>query len=146
MEPLEKILVLLQSNLHDSAVFKVIPDYLAKTDEQGFFMIDNMYYKKEANKPEKVVSLIREAEAAQGMTSRMTMRVAPPAMHDPGFRFGIVRSGIGLGRPISCASSTYRDRFRYRRSVSEFRSMARSGNPSRFFNLLIQSDFCSCSS
>lgn len=42
LEPLEKILILLQSNLHDSAVFKVIPDYIAKTDEQGFFMIDNI--------------------------------------------------------------------------------------------------------
>jgi len=42
LEPLEKVLVLLQSNLHDSAVFKVIPDYIAKTDEQGFFMIDNI--------------------------------------------------------------------------------------------------------
>ena len=42
LEPMDKILVLLQSNLHDSAVFKVIPDYIAKTDEQGFFMIDNI--------------------------------------------------------------------------------------------------------
>ncbi|RIJ49437.1 hypothetical protein D1614_07810 [Maribellus luteus] len=42
MEPIEKGLVLLQSNLHDSAVFKVIPDYIAKTDEDGLFMIDNI--------------------------------------------------------------------------------------------------------
>lgn len=42
LEPLEKALVLLQSNLHDSAVFKVIPDYIAKTDENGLFMIDNI--------------------------------------------------------------------------------------------------------
>ncbi|MFV0593546.1 MAG: Ig-like domain-containing domain [Draconibacterium sp.] len=42
MEPIEKGLVLLQSNLHDSAVFKVIPDYIAKTDENGLFMIDNI--------------------------------------------------------------------------------------------------------
>ena len=42
LEPLEKTLVLLQSNLHDSAVFKVIPNYIAKTDEQGLFMVDNI--------------------------------------------------------------------------------------------------------
>ena len=42
MEPLENLLVLLQSNLHDSAVFKVIPDYIAKTDEYGMFMMDNI--------------------------------------------------------------------------------------------------------
>lgn len=42
LEPQEKILVLLQSNLHDSAVFKVVPDFIAKTDEHGFFMIDNI--------------------------------------------------------------------------------------------------------
>ncbi|WP_346858982.1 Ig-like domain-containing protein [uncultured Draconibacterium sp.] len=42
LEPIEKILVLLQSNLHDSAVFRVRPDYIAKTDEEGLFMIDNI--------------------------------------------------------------------------------------------------------
>ncbi len=42
MEPIENLLVLLQSNLHDSAVFKVIPDYIAKTDETGMFMMDNI--------------------------------------------------------------------------------------------------------
>ncbi|MCK3683634.1 Ig-like domain-containing domain [Maribellus sp. YY47] len=42
LEPIEKGLVLMQSNLHDSAVFKVIPDYIAKTDEDGLFMIDNI--------------------------------------------------------------------------------------------------------
>ena len=42
LEPLEKALVLLQSDLHDSAVFKVLPDYIAKTDENGLFMIDNI--------------------------------------------------------------------------------------------------------
>ena len=42
LEPIEKGLVLLQSNLHDSAVFKVTPDYIAKTDENGMFMMDNL--------------------------------------------------------------------------------------------------------
>jgi len=42
LEPLENTLVLLHSNLHDSAVFKVIPDYIAKTDEDGLFLIDNI--------------------------------------------------------------------------------------------------------
>ncbi|MEN8116607.1 MAG: Ig-like domain-containing protein [Bacteroidota bacterium] len=42
LEPLEKGLVLLQSNLHDSAVFRIRPDYIAKTDETGLFMIDNI--------------------------------------------------------------------------------------------------------
>jgi hypothetical protein len=42
LEPIEKGLVLLQSNLHDSAVFTVRPDYIARTDEEGLFMIDNI--------------------------------------------------------------------------------------------------------
>lgn len=42
LEPIDKGLVLLQSNLHDSAVFRVRPDYIAKTDEEGLFMIDNI--------------------------------------------------------------------------------------------------------
>ncbi|PIF05180.1 MAG: hypothetical protein CSA36_07990 [Draconibacterium sp.] len=42
MEPQEKTLVLLHRNLHDSAVFKVQPDYIAKTDENGIFLIDNI--------------------------------------------------------------------------------------------------------
>ncbi|HKI89549.1 MAG TPA: Ig-like domain-containing protein [Draconibacterium sp.] len=42
LEPLEKALVMLHRNLHDSAVYKVIPDYIAKTDENGIFMIDNI--------------------------------------------------------------------------------------------------------
>ncbi|WP_340111545.1 Ig-like domain-containing protein [Maribellus mangrovi] len=42
MEPIEKGLVLLQRNLHDSAVFKVIPDYIARTDEEGMFLMDNI--------------------------------------------------------------------------------------------------------
>nr|WP_319510844.1 Ig-like domain-containing domain [uncultured Draconibacterium sp.] len=35
-------LLVLHSNLHDSAVFRVRPDYIAKTDEEGLFMIDNI--------------------------------------------------------------------------------------------------------
>ena len=42
LEPVEKALVLLQKNLHDSAVFKLRPSYIAKTDEDGLFMIDNI--------------------------------------------------------------------------------------------------------
>jgi hypothetical protein len=41
-KPIEKGLVLLHSNLHDSAIFKVRPDYIAKTDEEGKFLIDNI--------------------------------------------------------------------------------------------------------
>lgn len=35
-------LLVLHSNLHDSAVYRVRPDYIAKTDEEGLFMIDNI--------------------------------------------------------------------------------------------------------
>jgi hypothetical protein len=42
LEAIDKGLVLLQSNLHDSAAFKVRPNYIAKTDAKGFFMIDNV--------------------------------------------------------------------------------------------------------
>ena len=42
LKPVEKGLVLLHSNLHDSAVFKVRPDYIAKTDKEGKFLIDNI--------------------------------------------------------------------------------------------------------
>jgi len=42
LEPVEKALVMLHKNLHDSALYKVIPDYIAKTDENGLFMIDNI--------------------------------------------------------------------------------------------------------
>ncbi len=42
LEPIDKGLVLLQSNLHDSAVYRVRPNYIAKTDEEGLFMIDNI--------------------------------------------------------------------------------------------------------
>jgi hypothetical protein len=42
LEPVEKGLILLHSNLHDSAVYSLKPDYIAKTDEEGIFMIDNI--------------------------------------------------------------------------------------------------------
>ncbi|WP_347839036.1 Ig-like domain-containing domain [uncultured Draconibacterium sp.] len=38
----EPSLLVLHSNLHDSAVFRVRPDYIAKTDAEGLFMIDNI--------------------------------------------------------------------------------------------------------
>jgi hypothetical protein len=42
LEPIDKGLVLLHSNLHDSAIYRVRPDYIAKTDKEGIFMIDNI--------------------------------------------------------------------------------------------------------
>ncbi len=42
LKPVEKGLILLHSNLHDSAVFKVRPNYIAKTDKEGKFLIDNI--------------------------------------------------------------------------------------------------------
>lgn len=42
LEPTEKALVMLHKNLHDSAVFTVKPNYIAKTDENGLFLIDNI--------------------------------------------------------------------------------------------------------
>jgi len=42
MERLENVLVLLHRNLHDSAVYTVQPDYIARTDEQGMFFFDNL--------------------------------------------------------------------------------------------------------
>ena len=42
LEPIDNGLVLLQNNLHDSAFFSVRPNYIAKTDETGLFMIDNI--------------------------------------------------------------------------------------------------------
>ncbi len=42
LEPIDKGLVLLHENLHDSAIFKTKPDYIAKTDEEGIFMFDNI--------------------------------------------------------------------------------------------------------
>ncbi len=42
LEPIDKGLVLLHKNLHDSAFFRTRPDYIAKTDKEGIFMIDNI--------------------------------------------------------------------------------------------------------
>jgi hypothetical protein len=42
LEPIDKGLVLLHKNLHDSAFFRSRPDYIAKTDEEGIFMFDNI--------------------------------------------------------------------------------------------------------
>ena len=42
MELKEKELVMLYRNLDDSAVYKVQPDYIAKTDKNGIFLIDNI--------------------------------------------------------------------------------------------------------
>jgi hypothetical protein len=42
LEPIENALVLLHNNLHDSAVFSVRPNYIARTDEKGIFLIDNI--------------------------------------------------------------------------------------------------------
>jgi hypothetical protein len=64
---------------------------------------------------EQITNSCFQSFRLQCMTSRS---VKPRSMR--GARFGIVRSGIGFDRPVSCASSTYRDRFRYRRSVSTF--------------------------
>ncbi|MEZ5105478.1 MAG: Ig-like domain-containing domain [Draconibacterium sp.] len=42
LEHVEKSLIMLYRNLHDSAVFTLRPDYIAKTDETGMFLIDNI--------------------------------------------------------------------------------------------------------
>lgn len=42
LEPVENALVMLHKNRHDSAVHKVRPNFIAKTDETGLFMIDNI--------------------------------------------------------------------------------------------------------
>lgn len=42
LQAAENELVLLHKNLHDSAVYKVRPNYIAKTDEKGIFLIDNI--------------------------------------------------------------------------------------------------------
>jgi hypothetical protein len=42
LEVVESGLVMLHKNLHDSAVYTVRPNYIAKTDEKGVFMIDNI--------------------------------------------------------------------------------------------------------
>jgi len=42
LEPVEQTLVLLHSNLHDSAVYTLTPDYIAETDEEGNFLVSNI--------------------------------------------------------------------------------------------------------
>lgn len=42
LKPIENGLVLLHRNLHDSAVFRIRPDYVAKTNKEGEFLIDNI--------------------------------------------------------------------------------------------------------
>ncbi len=42
MEPVKNTLVMLHNNLHDSAVYTLRPDYIARTDENGIFLIDNI--------------------------------------------------------------------------------------------------------
>jgi hypothetical protein len=42
MESLENMLVLLHKNLHDSAVYTLRPDYIARSDEEGMFYFDNL--------------------------------------------------------------------------------------------------------
>lgn len=42
LEPQENILVLLHRNLTDTAIQKVLPDYIAKTNEEGMFLMDNV--------------------------------------------------------------------------------------------------------
>lgn len=42
IEPIAETLVMLHSNLHDSAIYTVPPDYIAKTDEQGNFLVSNI--------------------------------------------------------------------------------------------------------
>jgi hypothetical protein len=42
LEPVENTLVMLHNNLHDSTVYSKRPDYIAKTNEKGIFLIDNI--------------------------------------------------------------------------------------------------------
>jgi len=42
LDPVVNTLVMLYKNLHDSAVYTLIPDYVAKTDERGLFLFDNI--------------------------------------------------------------------------------------------------------
>ncbi|HDR50925.1 MAG TPA: hypothetical protein ENN90_04790, partial [Mariniphaga anaerophila] len=42
LEPVENALVMIHKNLHDSAVYTLRPDYIAKTDENGMYLIDNL--------------------------------------------------------------------------------------------------------
>ncbi len=42
LESTEKILVMLHQNLNDTAISNTIPDYVARTDEKGIFLFDNV--------------------------------------------------------------------------------------------------------
>ena len=42
LESQEKIVVMLHSNLHDSAAVTLVPDYVARTDSRGMFLFDNV--------------------------------------------------------------------------------------------------------
>lgn len=42
LEPADKIVVMLHSDPHDTAVVKTIPDYIARTDPKGLFFFDNI--------------------------------------------------------------------------------------------------------
>lgn len=42
LQPVEKSLVMLYRNLHDSAVYTELPDFIAKTDKRGIFLFDNL--------------------------------------------------------------------------------------------------------
>jgi hypothetical protein len=42
LEPVENALVLLHRNLHDSAVFTIRPNYIARTDKDGMYLFDNI--------------------------------------------------------------------------------------------------------
>ena len=42
LEPVENALILLHRNLHDSAVYTLRPDYIAKSGKEGLFLFDNL--------------------------------------------------------------------------------------------------------
>ncbi|TKG93448.1 hypothetical protein EYV94_17015 [Puteibacter caeruleilacunae] len=42
LEPMEEVTVMLYKNLEDSAFIKELPDYIGKTDEEGWFTISNV--------------------------------------------------------------------------------------------------------
>lgn len=42
LEPVKNTLVMLHKNLHDSAVFTLRPDYVARTDDDGLYLFDNI--------------------------------------------------------------------------------------------------------
>ncbi len=42
LEPFDKIMVMLYSNLNDTAVVRTKPDYIARTDQRGLYLFDNV--------------------------------------------------------------------------------------------------------